>query len=145
MNVSGHFTTASSAEALASLSSTPAALNQVSTLEDVVVDANGDVRARFVPVTALGRFVLRVTISTVAQDNRGARLRVIARSGTYRVSADIALAFVAGDVANAVTWDAEVAVRGAAASVGQRVARDIAQHVIGEVLAESADAARQPA
>lgn len=144
MNVSGHLRTASSVRALAALSGSLESLESVSTLHDVSTDEDGDLRATFVPVTALGRFVLRTTISTVSVDERGARLRVTARSGNYRVTADIALAFATDDAATWVTWDAEVGVHGTAASVGQRVARDIAQRAIGEVLADAADAARQP-
>lgn len=145
MNISGQFTTESSIEALTGLSGRPESLISVSTLTDVRSGGDGQVHATFSPVTALGRFVLRTTITTVSRDASGARLHVVARSAGYRVTADIALAFAGDGGATAVTWDAEVGVHGTAASVGQRIARDIACRVIGEVLAEVADVARQPA
>ena len=144
MNISGRFTTLNSTAALAGLPTAPESLESVSTLHDVGTDDSGDVVATFVPVTALGRFVLRVAIRAVSYDGDSARLRVVGSRGQNVVTVDIALAFTSAVDGTAVTWDAEVLVHGPVASVGQRVARDVARQVIGEVLAETAAVAKEP-
>lgn len=144
MNISGRFTTPSAPSALAGLAAAPASLESVSTLQDVDSSQAGKVSATFLPMTALGRFVLPIVIRTLSHDGDGARLRVVSSRGSNAVTVDIALAFAPADHGTAVTWDAEVTVHGTMASVGQRVARDIAQQVIGDVLAQSAAAAKEP-
>lgn len=105
-------------------------------------------RATFSPITALGPIPLATTITTVSRSGSRAVLRVVGRRGVQSVTVDLELDVHddTGDTTGAVvSWSAEVVVRGSAASVGQRVARDIATRAISSVLAEAADRAGAPA
>jgi carbon monoxide dehydrogenase subunit G len=141
MNVTGSFTTATPVAGLRALASAPAVLEQVSTLREVRADGVGVVRAVFSPVIALGRIPLTTAITTVEETDGGAALHVVGRRGVQSVDVRLALEFVPADEGTTVRWEAEVVVRGNAASVGQRVARDIARRAIGQVLAEAAGVA----
>lgn len=144
MNITGSFTTTTPVAALTKLGSTPEPLVGVSTLRDLRSGADGAVLATFSPVTALGRIPLATTITTVSRDGSRAVLRVVGRRGVQSVTVDLELEVgdpEPGVAGSTVTWSATVVVRGTAASVGQRVARDIAARAIGSVLAEAADLA----
>jgi carbon monoxide dehydrogenase subunit G len=138
MNITGAFTTATPVGGLRALGSRPELLEQVSTLRDVRAGGAAVVHAVFLPVIALGRIPLATTITTLEESETGARLRVTGRRGVQLVDVDLRLEFAAERDRTTVTWQAEVVVRGNAASVGQRVARDIAARAIGDVLAEAA-------
>jgi len=141
MNVTGSFTTTTPVAALRALSATPELLDRVSTLREVRASAPGVLHAVFSPVIALGRIPLATTITTVAETDAGVTLHVVGRRGVQSVDVELALEFVPADQGTTVRWFAEVVVRGNAASVGQRVARDIAERAIGQVLTEAAAAA----
>ncbi len=142
MNVSGEFTTATPVADLRALGSKPDMLERVSTLRDVRSGAEGVVHAVFTPVIALGQIPLATTITTVEENETGARLRVVGRRGTQLVDVDLRMSFTStADGAATVNWQADLVVRGNAASVGQRVARDLATRAIGSVLAEAAQVA----
>lgn len=144
MNITGSFTTTTPVAALTELGSTPGPLVGVSTLSDLRPGADGAVLATFSPVTALGRIPLATTITTVSRDGSRAVLRVVGRHGVQTVTVDLELEVdepAPGGTGSTVTWSATLVVRGTAASVGQRVARDIAARAIGSVLAEAADRA----
>ncbi len=138
MNITGAFTTATPVGGLRALGSRAELLEQVSTLRDVRAGGADVVHAVFLPVIALGRIPLATTITTLEESETGARLRVTGRRGVQLVDVDLRLEFAAERDRTTVTWQAEVVVRGNAASVGQRVARDIAARAIGDVLAEAA-------
>lgn len=144
MNISGKFGTASSAEALRRLGDAPGTLAHVSTLDEVEVDADGVIRARFSPETALGPLVLRIRIDVIARDERGARLRVVGQHGGHVVDVDLVLGFTSGAEGGEISWEADLVVRGPMASVGQRVAQDLVERAVSEVLREAAEVAGQP-
>lgn len=141
MNVTGSFTTTASVVGLRSLASAPDLLSAVPTLRDVHAGAPGVVQAIFSPVIALGRIPLVTTITTVEDGDDGASLHVVGRRGVQSVDVVLTLRFGSADEGTVVDWSAEVVVRGNMASVGQRVARDIAGRAIGQVLADAATAA----
>ena len=141
MNVSGEFATSASPAALLRLRRDPAWLARVPALRDVTVTDHGTVRTVFSPVTPLGPVPLRMAIVVEHADTTGARLRVNASRGAQAVDVDLRLGFREAGDATQVSWTAEVRVRGAAASVGQRVAGDIARRAIADVLQHAADSA----
>jgi len=144
VKITGSFTTTTPVAALTGLGSTPGPLVGVSTLSELRPGADGAVLATFSPVTALGPIPLATTITTVSRDGSRAVLRVVGRRGIQTVTVDLELEVdepVPGGPGSTVTWSATLVVRGTAASVGQRVARDIAARAIGSVLAEAADLA----
>lgn len=145
MIVTGSFTTTTPVAQLRTVASRPEALERVSTLSSVSATGDGVVRAVFQPVIALGRIPLAATITRVRDSNSGATLRVIGRRGVQSVDVDLELRFQPGDGSTEVVWAADVVVRGNAASVGQRVAGDIAARAIGSVLAEVAAVAAEGA
>ena len=141
MNVTGSFSTTATVAGLRSLTSAPDLLEAVPTLRDVRAVAPGVVHTVFSPVIALGRIPLATTITTVEDSEEGATLHVVGRRGVQSVDVDLVLCFSPAQDGTDVDWSAEVVVRGNAASVGQRVARDIATRAIGEVLRDAATAA----
>lgn len=141
MNVSGEFVTTTSPAALVRLRRDPDRLACVPRLRDTKVSDDGSVRTVFTPVTPLGRVPLSTAIRVDHADDTGARLRVNASRGAQAVDVDLRLGFCEAGDATQVSWTAEVHVRGAAASVGQRVAADIARRAISDVLQSAADSA----
>lgn len=138
MNITGSFQTTTAVAGLRALAATPVVLEKVSTLRDVHAVAPGVVQAVFSPVISLGRIPLATTITMVDDTDSAAVLRVIGRRGVQSVDVGLQLQFTPTGAGTSVTWVADVVVRGNAASVGQRVARDIAARAIGSVLAEAA-------
>ncbi|WP_128377189.1 SRPBCC domain-containing protein [Streptomyces cavernae] len=134
MRLTGEFTTAGSGAALAALAGRTDELKAVATLDEVTTDADGAVRALFTPATPFGPLPLRTRIRTERADASGAVLAVHAVRAQHAVDVRIELAFTAGESGSRVTWSAELALRGPAASVGQRVAREVANRAIAEVL-----------
>lgn len=145
MIVCGSFPTTTPVEALRALSTSPELLEQVSTLSGVEAGPDGVLHTVFTPSISLGRIPLRTTITTLSADDRGAQLRVVGRRGVQGVDVLLDLTFTPVDAGIEVSWSADVVVRGNAASVGQRVARDLATRAIGKVLAEAAQVAGAPA
>ncbi|MEW2398247.1 SRPBCC domain-containing protein [Streptomyces sp. NPDC046862] len=99
---------------------------------------DGSVQALFTPRTPFGRIPLRTRIRAERADSEGAVLAVHAVRAQHAVDVRIQLAFSAAESGSRVTWCADLAVRGPAASVSQRVAREVAARVIGEVLESAA-------
>jgi len=142
VNVAGEFTTATPIAGLRALGAKPDVLERVSTLRDVRTGAGGVVHAVFTPSISLGQIPLATTITTLEEDETGARLRVVGRRGTQLVDVDLRMDFKSTtDGVTVVNWNAGLIVRGNAASVGQRVARDITMRAIASVLAEAAQVA----
>ena len=137
MNIAGEFTTAASTASLGGLGSA-GSLTRVAQLRDVEADADGRVRAVFTPSTPLGPIPLATTIVIEHADDSGATLRVSTRRGAQTVDVDLRLAFDADDQGTRVSWDANVRLGGAGASVGQRVARDVAARAIAGALESAA-------
>lgn len=138
MNVRGSFTTATAVAELRALSTRTALLERVSTLSDVTSPGDGVVHAVFAPVVALGRIPLRTSITTVHDGEHGATLAVVGRRGHQSVDVRLELEYTEAGEGTTVAWSAEVVVRGNMASVGQRVAGDVATRAISSVLEEAA-------
>ncbi|WP_017240872.1 SRPBCC domain-containing protein [Streptomyces sp. SS] len=141
MRIAGEFTTPSSGASLAGLTDRVDELTAVPTLDEVTNGPDGSVCALFSPVTPFGRLPLRTRIRTERADADGAVLAVHARRAQHAVDVTIELGFVPCDAGSRVTWSADLTVRGPAASVGQRVAREVAARAIAEVLQAAASLA----
>ena len=134
MHIGGEFITPGSGTALAALAGRTDDLKAVAALDDVTTGPDGSVRALFSPVTPFGRLGLRTRIRAERADAAGAVLTVHAVRAQHAVDVRIELGFVPVDQGSRVTWSADLTVRGPAASVGQRVAREVARRAIAEVL-----------
>jgi carbon monoxide dehydrogenase subunit G len=138
MRLTGRFTTTAGVAALTAIRAKPEKLSGVPTLHDIHLGADGAVHALFTPATSFGRFPIAVRIVPEATSDDGVQLRVHGRYGQSVVDVRIDLAFEAGDAGPVVNWDADLIVRGPAASIGQRVARDVAGRAIADVLESAA-------
>jgi carbon monoxide dehydrogenase subunit G len=143
MNIGGEFTTASTVDALRDLASRIDRLSTVPALTEVGPGADGSVDAVFSPATSFGRFPIAVRITPQATDATGARLTVHGWRGPHVFDVRLALSYAEAALGTHVTWQAEVDVRGPAASVAQRVACDVARRAIGDVLSSAADCAEK--
>lgn len=141
MKVLGEFTTKSGVDALRSLRDRIDRLAQVPSLSEVRSAPGQSVRAMFSPATPFGQMPITVHIIPMETNGQDVRLDVHGRRGPHTLDVEIALTFASLVSGTHVKWLADIAVRGPAASVGQRVATDIAQRAIGEVLAAAADLA----
>ena len=141
MKINGQFNTSASIAQLRALQGQPAALANVATLRDVSVAGGGVIEALFTPKTSFGRLPIAVRITPEPTGDNGGELRVHGRRGQHVIDVDIRLSFAGNGTATAVSWDADVVVRGPAASVGQRVARDLTRQAIADVLQAAAAAA----
>lgn len=140
IQVSGGFATPATPEELVAWQTQPLRLAAVDTLNDVTLDAAGRIHALFTPRTPLGRIPLRtVIVSEVAADG-SATVTVNATRGAHTVDATLLITFDRRDGATQVTWAGEMHLGGAAASVGQRVATDLASTAIDQVLHQLAHA-----
>ncbi|MEW2113682.1 SRPBCC domain-containing protein [Streptomyces sp. NPDC005474] len=145
MRLTGEFTTPAPPVALAALGHDRQALQAVPAFHALSVDEDGTVVTVFTPTTPLGRLPLSTRIQTREASAQGAVLRVTAWRAQHAVDATIELRFVADGPGSRVLWEAELTVRGPAASVGQRVAREVATRAIGQTLQSAAALAAQPA
>ncbi|WP_433286423.1 SRPBCC domain-containing protein [Pseudonocardia sp. CA-142604] len=138
MKVGGQFTVASSVGALRVLETQPEKLAGVASLSDVVSTPDGGFTALFTPATPFGRQPIATRVATERADERGAALRVHGRRGPHVIDVELTISFVEASEGTIVGWEADVWVRGPAASVGQRVALDVARRAIGDLLVSSA-------
>ncbi|TRW46581.1 CoxG family protein [Georgenia yuyongxinii] len=140
MRLDGTFDTPANPAALRRLATSPEVLAAVPTFTDVEA-GDGAIKAGFHPVIALGPIRFDTTITAGEVTDTSAVVGVVAQRGNNAVTADIQLTFEpTGDGAR-VAWQADVLVAGPAASVGQRVAGEIAHRAIDEVLRATARAA----
>ena len=138
MKIGGQFTAASSVGALRVLGTQPEKLAGVASLSDVVSAPGGGFTALFTPHTPFGRQPIATRVVTERADENGAALRVHGRRGPHVIDVELTISFAEAAEGTVVSWDAEVWVRGPAASVGQRVALDVARRAIGDLLVSSA-------
>ncbi|CAM5451625.1 hypothetical protein SALBM311S_04557 [Streptomyces alboniger] len=138
MLITGEFTVSGSGAALAALAARTEELSSVTALTEVTVGQDGAVNALFSPLTPFGRIPLRTRIRAEQANSEGALLAVHAVRAQHAVDVRIHLTFSAEESGSRVTWSADLAVRGPAASVSQRVARQVAARAIGEVLESAA-------
>ena len=140
MRTSGAFRTSASTAQLRELVGVPGVLATVPTLHEVVRRSPDTISTVFTPRIGLGPFPLSTTIVTTSEAEHRVELAVRGRRGSQVV--DVALVIELGDVegGTAVSWTADVALRGVVASVGQRVGQDLATRAIGELLAAVAAA-----
>jgi hypothetical protein len=148
MKINGQFVTPVSPASLlalplrfAALGDGPSSWAAVGSLRDVRRDDAGVFRAVFTPPHAVVPIPLQVTITVQRAAADGALLYVHGRRGPHAV--DVALTVDLSDEPGGtrVSWAADLAIRGPAAGVGQRVARDLASAAISDVLHQAAAAA----
>ncbi|GAA1206956.1 SRPBCC domain-containing protein [Pseudonocardia alaniniphila] len=138
MKVGGQFTAASSVGALRVLGTQPEKLAGVEALSDVASTPDGGFTALVTPATPFGSQPIAARVVTERADESGASLRVHGRRGPHVIDVELAISFVEAPEGTVVRWEADVWVRGPAASVGQRVALDVARRAIGDLLVSSA-------
>ncbi|GAA3485570.1 SRPBCC domain-containing protein [Streptomyces yanii] len=143
MKLIGEFTTPTPSTALTALGDNKPALQAVPAFRSLSVSEDGTIVTVFTPVTPFGRMTLNTLIRTEEISAHGAVLRVTAHRAQHAVDARIELRFAAEGSGSHVTWVADLAVLGPAASVGQRVAREVATRTIGETLQSAAALAAQ--
>lgn len=145
MRLTGEFTTPAPPAALTALGDHRQTLRAVPAFRSLSVDEDGTVVTVFTPMTPLGRLPLSTRIQATESSARGAVLRVTARRAQHAVDATIEVRFDADadGLGSRVCWEAELTVLGPAASVGQRVARELATRAIGETLQSAAALAAQ--
>jgi hypothetical protein len=141
MKINGQFVTPVSPASLLTLRDGPVSWAAVGSLRDVRRDDAGVFRAVFTPPHAVVPIPLQVTITVQRAAADGALLHVHGRRGPHAV--DVALTVDLSDDPGGtrVSWAADLAIRGPAAGVGQRVARDLASAAISDVLHQAAAAA----
>ena len=140
MRITGQFTTTAGIGALRSLHADPKKLSAVPAFAEVEPAVGGGFAVVLTPATPFGRQPIDARIVTERADDTGSTLRVHGRRGPHVI--DVHLVINLGDVAphTVVRWEAEVEVRGPAASVAQRVAPDVVGHAIGDLLMATAAA-----
>jgi carbon monoxide dehydrogenase subunit G len=92
----------------------------------------------FAPVLGLGPIPFITTVVTKAQGPERVELAVTARHGLHAVDVDLVVQLDETSGGTDASWIADVVIRGAAASVSQRVAKDLATKAIGDLLASIA-------
>ena len=144
MRTSGAFTTAASAAQLRALFGSPTGLEAVPVLRDVTRRDPETLSMVFTPRISLGPIPMATTVRTVSDAAERVELAVNGQRGSQAVDVALVVELAAaqdGRPGTAVSWTADVVVRGVAASVGQRVGGDLATQAIGDLLASAADAA----
>lgn len=134
IQVSGDFTAAATPEELMARQRHPTRLAAVDTLSDVTLDEAGRIHAQFTPRTPLGRIPMHTVISTDVAADGDTRVTVHASRGAHVVDATLVITFNRRVDTTQVTWSGEVRFGGTAASVGQRVATELASSAIHDVL-----------
>ena len=142
MRTTGAFLTQASAGQLRTLLASPTGLETIATLRHVVRTGPETLSMLFTPVLALGPVPLETTVVTTYDSEQRVDLAVRGRRGSQVVDVTLVVELGESRDGTAVSWTADVAVRGVAASVGQRVAGDLAGQAISDVLKSSAEAAR---
>jgi carbon monoxide dehydrogenase subunit G len=138
MRISGQFTTTASVGALRALNAEPEKLSALPTLGDVVSTADGRFAVVFTAATPFGPQPIEARVVTERADETGSALRVHGRRGTHVIDVELTISWEEIQGGTAVSWEAEVGVRGPAASVAQRVAADVARCAIGDLLVSAA-------
>lgn len=139
MKLSGVFSTHTAPAQLAQLSADPGRLAHVSSLREVSMDPHGRVLATFTATTPLGAIPFATTIATDRADEASSRVLVHGTRGQHRVDITLDITYAAEAAGTRVSWEADVRLGGAGASVAQRVAHDIARSAIQGVLHSAAD------
>jgi carbon monoxide dehydrogenase subunit G len=134
MRTAGAFTTSASPARLRELFESPAALSAVSTFRNVVRRDPATLSMTFTPVLGLGPIPFITTVVTKAQGPQRVELAVTACHGLHAVDVDLVVQLEETSRGADVAWIADVVVRGAAASVSQRVAKDLATRAVGDLL-----------
>jgi carbon monoxide dehydrogenase subunit G len=142
MRTAGTFATTATHQQLREVFASPAALSAVPTIRNVVRTAPQSLSMIFTPVIGLGPIPFTTTVVTKAEAPQRVELAVNARHGLHAVDVDLVLQLAETSGGTAASWIADVVVRGAAASVGQRVAKDLATKAIADVLQNIARCAR---
>lgn len=142
MKINGQFLAPVSPASLLALREGTSGLAAVGSLRDVRRDDTGVVRALFTPPHTVVPIPLQVAITLERAAAEGVVLRVHGRRGPHAVDVTLTVDFGSGGAEGTrVTWAADLTIRGPAAGVGQRVARDLATAAIGDVLRQAAAAA----
>jgi Carbon monoxide dehydrogenase subunit G (CoxG) len=141
MKINGQFVTPVSTASLLALRDGPSSWAPVGSLRDVRRDDAGVFRAVFTPPHAVVPIPLQVTITVQRAAADGALLYVHGRRGPHAVDVALTVDLTDEPGGTRVSWDADLAIRGPAAGVGQRVARDLASAAISDVLHQAAAAA----
>ncbi len=144
MKINGQFVTPVSPASLLALRDGPSSWAAVGSLSDVRRDDAGVFRAVFTPPHAVVPIPLLLTITVQRAAADGALLHVHGRRGPHAVDVALTVDFsdeLGGAAGTRVSWAADLAIRGPAAGVGQRVARDLASAAISDVLHQAAAAA----
>jgi Carbon monoxide dehydrogenase subunit G (CoxG) len=141
MKINGQFVTPVSPASLLALQDGQGSWAEVGSLSNVRRDDAGVFRAVFTPPHAVVPIPLQITITVQRAAADGALLHVHGRRGPHAV--DVALTVDLSDDPGGtrVSWAADLAIRGPAAGVGQRVARDLASAAISDVIHQAAAAA----
>lgn len=119
----------------------PSSWAAIGGLRNVRRDDAGVIRAVFTPPHAVVPIPLQVTITVQRATADGALLHVHGRRGPHVVDVALTVDFTGEPGGTRVSWAADLAIRGPAAGVGQRVARDLARAAISDVLHQAAAAA----
>jgi carbon monoxide dehydrogenase subunit G len=141
MKINGQFVTAVSPASLLAFRDGPSSWAAVGSLSNVRRDDAGVFRAVFTPPHAVVPFPLQVTITVQRVTADGALLSVHGRRGPHAVDVVLTVDLTDEPGGTRVSWAADLAIRGPAAGVGQRVARDLASAAISDVLHQAAAAA----
>jgi carbon monoxide dehydrogenase subunit G len=141
MKVEGVFPTDATVAQLHALFASPASLETVPCLAEVVRTDSRTLRMVFTPRLALGPVPLATAVVTTGASAERVELKVCGRHGAQMVDVALVVCLAPTELGTTVSWTADVVVRGAAASVGQRVAGDLAARAIGDLLASAALAA----
>lgn len=140
MRTEGIFVTSASAARLCELFESPVALSAIPTFRNVVRTDPQTLSMIFTPVFALGPIPFRTTVVTKAQGPHRVELGVTAFHGLHAVDVDLVVQLHETNVGTDASWVADVVVGGAAASVGQRVAKGLAAQAIGDLFSSIAGA-----
>ncbi|MGW4213655.1 SRPBCC domain-containing protein [Lentzea sp. NPDC004789] len=138
MMLTGRFETSAAATALLALHGGVDALAAVPTLRDVRLDGSGNVRAVFTPRSTFVPMPFSITVAVQQAGAEGAVLSVHGTRGPTAVDVVLVLGFTPCPQGTYVSWAADVAVRGPAATVGQRVVRDLVSSALEEILHDTA-------
>lgn len=141
MKIQGSFETASAPSALRGMVDTPEVLRQVKAFRSVEPQDDGSVRVDFAPRTALGWIRLDTVLRPGEVGDERATLHAVGTRGSSAVTGDVVISYAPQGAGSTVTWEADLVVRGPAASTSQRVADSIARKAVGEAIAQAAEAA----
>ena len=141
MRITGQLTTPASRAQLRTVLASPEALSALTTLRDVTRTDPTTLSMTFTPSLGLGPIPFATTVVTKTDNDDHVELAVHGRYCAHVVDVALSVDLGPADDGTLVGWSADVAVRGAAASVGQRVVRDLATKAIDDVLRSAVEAA----